>query len=157
MPYKKLCRQSFHLSVRYLCWFTPGLPQEMLTTWKNSPLPPPRAINRVKIHKRFTLQRWEEEASLEHKDCSTCSHRGAAETVKLSERVIDTRMYCLGHSILKVVHKCFWFVVMPRWKKHLQGIKKANLAICPFIHKRKINSIAYHQLDNHQRSCNDSK
>lgn len=43
------------LSERYLWWFTPGLPQEMLTTWNNSPTPPHWAINRAKIHKCFPL------------------------------------------------------------------------------------------------------
>lgn len=74
---QKHCARSFHLCERYLWWFTPELPQEMLTTWNNSPLlPPPWAINRVKICKCFPLQRWEEEASLEHQDGSTWSHGG---------------------------------------------------------------------------------
>lgn len=51
---------SFHPSERYLWWFTPGLPQEMLTTWNKIP-PLPRAINKPEICKSFSLQRWGEE------------------------------------------------------------------------------------------------
>lgn len=50
---------SFQPSERYLWWFTPGLPQEMLTTWNKIP-PLPRAINKPKICESFSLQRWGE-------------------------------------------------------------------------------------------------
>lgn len=50
---------SFHPFERYLWWFTPGLPQEMLTTWNKIP-PLPRAINKAEICESFSLQRREE-------------------------------------------------------------------------------------------------
>ncbi len=56
---------SFHPSERYLWWFTPGLPQEMLTTWNKIP-PLPRAINKPEIYESFSLQRWGGKTSLEH-------------------------------------------------------------------------------------------
>lgn len=81
------CASSFHpLWVIFMMIYSRTSSGNVDNLKQPPPLPPPWAINRVKIRESFSLQRREEEASLEHRDYSVWTHGGAGGNSKTQWR-----------------------------------------------------------------------